>query len=522
MAGGTISQNNGEELFHFYDSMADIKGVTITDNTAVVMYINNGNEVVNMTECTLGNNTPKGTLKAIRIANEGTLTVVDCILGDTTFNNPEYIKIMTSDVSRNDAVIGIDLLHTDGTRITQKYYNDFASGWNYVLECVETFAYGRIVVDLYADVNTQMYDAINVPERARVTLNMNGHTIDRKKDYTAYDGEVICISNNADVIINDGSIKGGYSSDGAGGIHIKENATVVLNNVNIVGNVANGSDGAGIAVYDGSVLVMNGGSISDNKLLFAPIYRYPYGALYVDNATATLNNVTISNNRSETVNSEGAAIYADDSTVTLNDCVVSDNGTKELGEYAESIIAGYSSTININNTDFTGNGAISDTDDTDYSHLFYLEDTTLTMTGGKITGNAADKLFYFDDSQADINGVNITGNDSVVLDVDNDSKKVTLTECVLGNNSPIKYDEDIIVDEEGTLVLNNCELGDTTFDDKSMVVGVGSIFGEGSLTMIVAILALVASVVSICLIVDMKKKLVPATVKVTVESDDEE
>jgi hypothetical protein len=448
--------------------------------------------------------------------------MVDCILGDTTFNKPEYIKIMTSEVSRNDAVIGIDLLHIDGTRITQKYYNDFASGWNYVLECVETFAYGRIVVDLYADVNTKMYDAINVPERARVTLNMNGHTIDRKKDYTAYDGEVICISNNADVIINDGSIKGGYSSDGAGGIHIKENATVVLNNVNIVGNVANGSDGAGIAVYDGSVLVMNGGSISDNKLLFAPIYRYPYGALYVDNATATLNNVTISNNRSETVNSEGAAIYADDSTVTLNDCVVSDNGTKELGEYAESIIAGYSSTININNTDFTGNGAISDTDDTDYSHLFYLEDTTLTMTGGKITGNAADKLFYFDDSQADINGVNITGNDSVVLDVDNDSKKVTLTECVLGNNSPIKYDEDIIVDEEGTLVLNNCELGDTTFDDKSMVVGVGSIFGEGSLTMIVAILALVASVVSICLIVDMKKKLVPATVKVTVESDDEE
>ena len=257
MAGGTISQNNGEELFHFYDSMADIKGVTITDNTAVVMYINNGNEVVNMTECTLGNNTPKGTLKAIRIANEGTLTVVDCILGDTTFNKPEYIKIMTSDVSRNDAVIGIDLLHTDGTRITQKYYNDFASGWNYVLECVETFAYGRIVVDLYADVNTKMYDAINVPENARVTLNMNGHTIDRKKDYTAYDGEVICISNNADVIINDGSIKGGYSSNGAGGIHIMENATVVLNNVNIVENGANGSDGAGIAVYDGAVLVMN-------------------------------------------------------------------------------------------------------------------------------------------------------------------------------------------------------------------------------------------------------------------------
>jgi hypothetical protein len=289
-----------------------------------------------------------------------------------------------------------------------------------------------------------------------------------------------------------------------------------------VGNVANGSDGAGIAVYDGSVLVMNGGSISDNKLLFAPIYRYPYGALYVDNATATLNNVTINNNRSDTRNGEGMAIYADNSTVTLNDCAVSGNGTKELGEYAESIIAGYSSTININNTDFTGNGAISDTDDTDYSHLFYLEDTTLTIAGGKITGNAADKLFYFDDSQADINGVNITGNDSVVLDVDNDSKKVTLTECVLGNNSPIKYDEDIIVDEEGTLVLNNCQLGDTAFEDKTMAAGVGSVFGDGSLSMIVALLALIASAVSIFLTVYYnKKKTAPVAVN-NVEAEAEE
>jgi hypothetical protein len=320
------------------------------------------------------------------------------------------------------------------------------------------------------------------------------------------------VSENADVIINDGTIKGGNSLDGAGGIHITENASVVLNNVNIVGNIAQGDDGAGIAVYDGSVLVMNGGSISDNKLLYGYYYRYPYGALYVDNATATLNNVTINNNRSSVRDCEGAAIYADNSTVTLNDCTVSGNGTKDLGEYIESIIAGYSSTININNTDFTGNGAISDTDDTDYSHLFYLEDTTLTMTGGKITGNAADKLFYFEQGGADLNGVTITDNASVVLDIDNVYDRVTLTDCVLGNNSPIKYDVDIIVDTEGTLVLNNCELGDTTFEDKNMVAGVGSIFGEGSLTMIVSILALAASIAAIGIsVASGKKKAVSAS-----------
>ena len=525
VTGGTITQNGGSDIFYFYDSMADIKGVTITDNTAGVMSVNNDNEVVNMAECTLGNNTPEGSEKAIVIMNPRTVTMVDCVLGDTTFSNPAYIKIMTSEVSREEAVIGIDLIRADGTSIIQKYYKDFANGWNYVLECVETFAYGRIVVDLYADVNTKEYDAITVPERARVTLNMNGHTIDRKKDYTAYDGEVICISNNADVIINDGSIKGGYSSDGAGGIHIKENATVVLNNVNIVGNVAHGSDGAGIAVYDGSVLVMNGGSISDHKLLYAPTYRYPYGALYVDNATATLNNVTINNNRSDTRDGEGMAIYADNSTVTLNDCVVSNNGTEENGTYAESIIGGNSSTIIINNTDFTGNGSISDTDDIDYSHLFYLYSGHLTMNGGKITGNAADKLFYFEMGAGSLNGVTITDNASVIFDIDNVFDRVILTDCVLGNNSPVKYDVDIIVDTEGTLVLNNCKLGDTTFDDKDMVTGVGSIIGEGSLTMIVAILAilaLVASGVSISLIVNMKKKFVPATVSGADESDGED
>jgi hypothetical protein len=145
------------------------------------------------------------------------------------------------------------------------------------------------------------------------------------------------------------------------------------------------------------------------------------------------------------------------------------------------------------------------------------------MTGGKITGNAADKIFYFDDTEADINGVTITDNASVVLDVDNDSAKVALTECVLGNNSPVKYDVDIIVDTEGTLVLNNCELGDTTFDDKSMVAGVGSIFGAGSLTMIIAIIALVASVASIGISFALnKKKAVPVAANEANKSDDEE
>jgi hypothetical protein len=248
---------------------------------------------------------------------------------------------------------------------------------------------------------------------------------------------------------------------------------------------------------------------------------YPCGTLHVEDATATLSNVVINENRAEHGEAEGVAIYAEYSTVTLNDCVVSNNGTKANGTYAESIIEGDSSTININNTDFIGNGSISYTDDIDYSHLFYLYSGRLTINGGKITGNAADKLFYFEQGGADLNGVTITDNASVVLDIDNVFDRVTLTDCVLGNNSPIKYDVDIIVDEEGTLVLNNCDLGDTTFDDEDMVTGVGSVFGEGSLTMIVSLLSLVASGVAIFLIADMKKKLVSATAYYTAKTEEE-
>ena len=52
--------------------------------------------------------------------------------------------------------------------------------------------------------------------------------------------------------------------------------------------------------------------------------------------------------------------------------------------------------------------------------------------------------------------------------------------------------------------------------------GTGSIFGNGSLAMIVALASLATSIVSICLVVDMKKKLAPAAADKATEADDDE
>ena len=510
-----------------YHNVIYVTDSRFTDNNACVIYgapygIEEGSFFRNCTFNNTQRETDHNGKKAGSFRGEfANVTFYDCSFGNSTYQYAENMVIENSETSDENAVIGITLLQKDGTQKTV-YHTSFDLGWNLAMEAIKTNSYDRIVVELYADWNVErglMGGAIEIPEHTRVTLNMNGHTINANLFGDGLNGEVMYIGVGANVIINDGTITGGYSNNGAGGIHIKENANVVLNNVNVTKNTSEGSDGAGIAVYDGAVLTMNGGSISQNEIHG---FFYPYGILYVNDATATLNGVTISDNRGN-CDAEGVAIYADNSTVTLNDCVVSGNDTDM---YSESIIGAVDSKLIINNTDFINNGAVSDTMDVDYSHLFYLEDSELTMEGGKITGNKADKLFYFDDSKADMKGVTITDNASVVLDIENDSKKVTLTECVLGNNSPVKYDEDIIVDTKGTLVMIDCDLSDTTFENKSMVTfsdkAVGSIFGEGSLVMIVAITALIASAAAIFVSVSSKKKAVPVAANNAEEAEDEE
>ena len=500
------------------------------NNRSSVYY---GGTVSVFKECTFDNNKPQDTSCVFDNDDTSNITFMDCSMGDSTYAEEEYIEFENATVSKEQAVMGVSVLFGDGSTVFSQYYKTFEAGWDAVEEHASSISgYERVVVDFYGDWNSNAYDVVTIPENARMTINLNGHKIDRATEGVNYNGEVLYISANADVIINDGTITGGYSRNGAGGIHIKDNARVILNNVNVDDNNSSGTNGAAIAVYNGATLVMNGGSLSDNRMesdliviLLPLIPVYPYGTLYVNDATATLNNVTISGNRVDNCEAEGAAIYADNSTVTLNDCVVSGNIDVEASYYAESVIGGEDSTFIINNTDFIDNGDVSDTEDPDYCSLFELVDCKLTMKGGKITDNHADKIFYLDDTQADINGVTVTGNASIVLDVDNDSAKVTLTECTLGDNEPVKEEVDVIVDVKGTLVLTNCELSDTTFEDERYVDfgndnGVGSIFGAGSLTMIVAILALIASAVSIFLIVDMKKKFVPVTANSTAENEE--
>ena len=123
-----------------------------------------------------------------------------------------------------------------------------------------------------------------------------------------------------------------------------------------------------------------------------------------------------------------------------------------------------------------------------------------------MTGNNVDEIFSFEDSKADLKDVTITDNASRVIYVDNGGEKVTMTECTLNNNTPADSAADIKVETKGTLVVTDCDLGDTTFENKNMVTGVGSMIGEGNISMILSLLAIFVAGAAFTVVISKGKK----------------
>ena len=425
-----------------------------------------------------------------------------------------------------------------------KDFVSFQDGWNYAMEIagdedeMDDNEYERIVVDIYTDWTADSSgdftkeiwngdgfdnDTIFVPADAKVTLNLNGHTIDRGLTDDIDDGEVMFINDDADIIINNGTIKGGFSNSDGGGLYI-EGAKVTLNNVNITDNTVEDDYGAGIAAYGGTTLIINGGSISDNHISREYLDEFCGGAIYIEDSTAILTGVTIKGNAYDNPDLYwlfGAAIYSDNSSITMTDCTVQENGLAEYDGVAHgnvhSIIYAKDSKVEIENTDFIDNGhkKIKRIGSGQYQSnpianvLISVPDSELTLTGGTFTGNEMVFLCSFSDSTACVEGVDFTDNDAFVLFANNDpSTPSVFTNCKFGaGTSTTKYfefDFDFRTNESG-VVFEDCTFNKSTFSDKGAATFFGgnvsntaaSIFGEGSLTTIIAFIALIASIASI-------------------------
>ena len=469
----------------------------------------------------------------------------DCDFGDCKLNG--NVKVMNSTVTEDEAVIGVSGLLADGTVSFTDYYKNFENGWNAAIVLAMKNVYDRIVVDLYADWNANegvfgdldegfKWDTICIPEGVRVTLNLNGKTINRGLTENEYNGEVIYIDENANVIINNGTITGGYSDNGAGGIHIKGGASVTLNDVHLLKNITDGDYGAGIAVYNGATLVMNGGSFTSN--LNVSFDNGEGAAFYIKNATATFKNVSFYDNQFQIRSGFGAAVYAVRSSVTMEGCEIISNGAygkvsefNGHGSYS-TIEAIEGSIITLKNTTIKANGSSKYRDDVqpwqtgnDLSVIRVKNGSQLFLDGCTITENiSSDYIFAAFNVNVYVSNTTVTGNASSVFE----GHTAEFTNCTFGNNAyGPTFD---IKSTDKSVVFTDCEMGDSTFNDVGRVSIVdsarakrfGSMFGEGSFTMIIALLALIASVASIVVNLYTKKQLAPVAANNAEEAEDEE
>ena len=477
----------------------------------------------------------------------------------------------------DEPVMTVSGLTKDGT-VKIADYTSFEAGWNFAMEkakdskYLDNNQYDRILVDLFADwaaneegvfgdddgVGFPEY-TIYIPEKARVMLNMNGHTIDRGLgDRNQFDGEVIYIDEKADVIINGGksgdaiaraddtnatfgTITGGNNDGGAGGIHIQDDAKVMLNNVKIVNNVADGDYGAGIAVYDGAKFTMNGGGFIGNKnnsYRFDAFGIYVYGGgIYIEDSTASFDNVLFEGNQFTYDSGSGAALYAYDSSVIMSKCKVTGNGKKKDADGtvgADSIITVKDGDMLIKETDFIENGTLIDLYDGTSNSVIKTANSfgtapQLSIDNCTFTQNNVGHILDLGNNSITVTKSRFTDNKANVLYCGT-SDKTIFTDCVFNNNNCAtvvgNYTFKLNATGKGPTFIN-CDMGNSTYNDRNSVQikngGISSIFGEGSFSMIIAILSLIASGVAIFLVVYYnKKKAVPAIANNAAETTDEE
>lgn len=372
-----------------------------------------------------------------------------------------------------ETVIRVSAEKTDGSIVAIEDFEDFDKGWDSAVELaldstlMKKNGYSRVVVDIFADWNKND-SSVYFSDGVNITLNLNGHTIDRCLDEWDYAGEVVCIGKNADVIINDGTVKGGFSCNSAGGIHIKGGAKVVLNNINVVGNTVKEEKGAAIAVYNKASLTMNGGSLSDNKIIASlNVFEWSEGALYVSGATAVLNDVAISKNQAYDAMNRGAAVSLNGKgNVTLNGCVVEGNGTAE-DSLANSVfyMDDASCVLNLNSTAVTNNGYLYDAEEGFNPSMFDLKGT-INISGCTFAGNIQKSLFKFGytDSVA-VNAADSAFTDGTARIISFTGDADSSGFGFMGSGSEYTLNGF----PEANIVFTNCELGDTAFENKENI-----------------------------------------------------
>ena len=256
-------------------------------------------------------------------------------------------------------------------------------------------------IRLTADITLSAYLKIGQNTTQTVTINLNSHTLKRSGlSSPDANGHVIEVFGKGTLTLQNGTLSGGYANNGGG---ICNYGIVTLNNVTI--DKCNGVNGGGIMNYSDATLTINGGSITGCRSIAG-------GAAIVNHSTAditgctmngntattrggaiwsdemlTISNSTISDNEAATGDHEGdgGAIHLDGGTATLTDVTITNNTSKDAGAiYVVSnatLNINGSSTLSGNTSKEHGGGAI-----TNYGTVALNEKVTITGNTCKTYG----------------------------------------------------------------------------------------------------------------------------------------
>jgi len=246
-------------------------------------------------------------------------------------------------------------------------------------------------VTLTSDITASSADErLSIPAGVDITLDLNGHTINRNLTEQTSNGHVISLSGK--LTIKDGSsaktgnITGGFNNSTPGGcIVVFSGGELIMQSGKISENSAemsnNAGQGGGVAVKSGATFTMTGGTIDSNR---APIG----GGVWVDEgATFTMsNNAKITNNVggvNHVVNSEGGgvAVYG---TFTMEGGTISGNtaGTSAGGVFVSGY-SGHTPVFTMNGGTISGNTSYYDGGGV----CLRAPDGTVNINGGSIVNN---------------------------------------------------------------------------------------------------------------------------------------
>jgi hypothetical protein len=221
------------------------------------------------------------------------------------------VTSFAADEPAADTVLRVNGIKENGDIAKVEDYKVFDDGWNAAMNLATSRSkmreqgFIRVEVVLYKDWTATdgeftdewdngpgfNWDAIYFKDDVRITLDLNGHTVDRGLTEAELNGEVMYIEEDADIVIKNGTIKGGFSNNGAGGIQVEGGSKLLLQNVNVINNSVEDDNGAAIALYDGAKLTMIGGSIKNNSVIFDGDDT-TRGTVYVEESTAIYGEVT--------------------------------------------------------------------------------------------------------------------------------------------------------------------------------------------------------------------------------------